>query len=185
MPGPGKPFKPGQVSDPQSQHPTHLYQPDNAIQKGVAAGEEGYRVGIFGSSVSNAGVYGKSESGAAIYGVSGGYAGYFEGHVHVTGMISAESDIMLSNADCAEDFDVAQDQNIEPGTVMVLGPEGKIQASVCAYDRRVAGVISGAGGYKPGIVLDKQNGRQGRHPIALFGKVCCKVDAQYGSIGTR
>ena len=51
-----------------------------------------------------------------------------------------------------------------------------------AYDKRVAGVVSGAGDYKPGIVLDKQQSESHRQPIALVGKVYCKVDAQYGAI---
>jgi hypothetical protein len=46
----------------------------------------------------------------------------------------------------------------------------------------VAGVISGAGDYKPGIVLDKQGSQLNRKPIALLGKVYCKVDASYAPI---
>lgn len=65
---------------------------------------------------------------------------------------------------------------------MVLGEEGRLQQSHQAYDKRVAGVISGAGDYKPGIVLDKQRFRTGRKPIALLGKVFCKVDASYAQI---
>jgi hypothetical protein len=45
------------------------------------------------------------------------------------------------------------------------------------YDKRVAGVVSGAGGYKPAIVLDNHSARGNRSPIALLGKVYCKVDA--------
>jgi len=103
-------------------------------------------------------------------------AGLFEGDVEVTG------DIRLANADCAEDFDVSGAVKVEPGTVMVLGNEGALSESHQAYDKRVAGVISGAGGYKPGIVLDKQQTSGNRQPIALMGKVFCKVDAQYGAI---
>src|SRR5262249_19037417 len=55
--------------------------------------------------------------------------------------------------------------------------------SAMSYDKRVAGVISGAGGYKPGLILDnKQSADDHRVPVALMGKVYCKVDAQYGSI---
>jgi len=57
-----------------------------------------------------------------------------------------------------------------------------LQPSQTAYDKRVAGVISGAGDYKPGIVLDKQSSQSGRKPVALLGKVFCKVDAQFGAI---
>jgi hypothetical protein len=118
------------------------------------------------------GVVGVSTSGAGVYGKGGRVAGYFEGDVEVTG------DVRLMNADCAEDFDIAGVDAVEPGTVMVLGEEGALKPSDRAYDKRVAGIISGAGGYKPGIVLDKQPAPGNRSPIALLGKVFCKVDAR-------
>jgi hypothetical protein len=124
------------------------------------------------------GVIGKSDSNTdvAVHGRGGRLAGLFQGDVEVTG------DIRLANADCAEDFDIANADLVEPGTVMVLGEEGKLQPSESAYDKRVAGVISGAGDFKPGIVLDKQQKRTGRQPIALLGKVYCKVDASYAPV---
>lgn len=117
--------------------------------------------------------------GAALYAkhVGGGTAAFFDGNVIVTG------DVSLSNADCAEDFDIADAASVEPGTVMVLGDdEGTLYQSQQPYDKRVAGVVSGAGDYKPGIVLDKQQSQSGRKPIALLGKVYCKVDADYAPI---
>lgn len=99
------------------------------------------------------------------------------------GDIETTGDIRLTNADCAEEFDICDTEQVEPGTVMVLGEDGRLQPSQSAYDKRVAGVISGAGDYKPGIVLDKQKSQSGRKPVALLGKVFCKVDAQYGAIG--
>ena len=122
------------------------------------------------------GVIGVSDNGIGISGKGGKLAGRFEGDVEVTG------DIRLANADCAEDFDIADGDSVEPGTVMVLGDEGALHQSHEAYDKRVAGVISGAGDYKPGIVLDRQQTSANRQPIALLGKVYCKVDAQFGAI---
>jgi hypothetical protein len=113
--------------------------------------------------------------GVGVYG-EGRVAGFFQGDVEVTG------DIRLTNADCAEDFNVSEEALVEPGTVMVLGEEEILLPSHQAYDKRVAGVISGAGNYKPGIVLDKQESQQRRLPVALLGKVFCKVDAQYSAI---
>jgi hypothetical protein len=121
-------------------------------------------------------VIGDSPSGIGIHGKGGHRAGFFEGDVEVTG------DIRLTNADCAEDFDISEPEQVDPGTVMVLGDDGKLEQSRKAYDKRVAGVISGAGDYKPGIVLDKRQSQNNRKPIALLGKVFCKVDAQYGAI---
>jgi hypothetical protein len=133
--------------------------------------------GVLGiSEAGGAGVIGESASGVGVHGKGGRLAGFFEGDVEVTG------DIRLANADCAEDFDVSGVDKVEPGTVMVLGNEGALSESQCAYDKRVAGVISGAGTYKPGIVLDKKQTRGNRQPVALMGKVFCKVDATFGAI---
>ncbi len=154
----------------------------------------GGSAGIFGKSEAGEGVHGETNSnffaavagiqlnpnstGAGVYGEhrGNGPAGFFKGDVLVTG------DIKLINADCAEDFDIAGLEEVEPGTVMVIDSEGALRQSDRAYDKRVAGVISGAGNYKPGIVLDKQNSSNNRMPIALLGKVYCKVDASYGAI---
>ncbi len=70
----------------------------------------------------------------------------------------------------------------EAGTVMALTEDGKVQQATEPYDTRVAGVVSGAGGFKPGLVLGRLSGKKGRLPIALTGKVYCKVDADYGAI---
>jgi hypothetical protein len=102
--------------------------------------------------------------------------GRFEGNVEVTG------DIRLLNADCAENFDISSTDDIQPGTVMVLNEDGGVESSQHAYDKKVAGIISGAGCYKPGIVLGGQESGSKRIPIALMGKVFCKVDANYSCI---
>jgi hypothetical protein len=92
-------------------------------------------------------------------------------------------DIVLTQADCSEDFDMAEAETSEPGSVMVIDAEGKLKRSDTAYDHRVAGVISGAGDYKPGITLDRQSPEHaGRMPIALSGKIYCKVDSDYAVI---
>lgn len=92
-------------------------------------------------------------------------------------------DIRLSGADCAEDFDTLETAEFESGTVMALNQDGKLQQSSKPYDNKVVGVISGAGSYRPGIILDQQkNSPTSRRPIALMGKVYCKVDAEYASI---
>ena len=109
-------------------------------------------VGVGGSAQSGTGVKGESQSGNGVLGstnatgfaaaISGvalnpngiapgmygeskgkGPAGYFMGNVIVTG------DIQLANADCAEDFEIAGLQKVEPGTVMVIDSEGKLRQS--------------------------------------------------------
>jgi hypothetical protein len=102
--------------------------------------------------------------------------------IDTAGNMRVNGDVILANADCAEDFDVSDAALGDPGTVMVLSDDGKLEDSSRAYDRRVAGVVSGAGTYKPAIVLDKQHGGGHRKAIALMGKVFCKVDAQEAAI---
>ena len=145
------------------------------------------QVGVFGESttgrgvvgVSNGaatGVEGNSKDGIGVFGKGGHLAGRFEGDVEVTG------DIRLTNADFAEDFDVLEKS--EAGEVMVLTETGSLEPSCKEYDKKVVGVISGAGNYKPGIILDKQNNSENRKPIAMMGKVFCKVDADTSPIET-
>lgn len=146
------------------------------------------KVGVFGASENGAGVMGyASRPGADVFGVAafGGLlasavtnplAGKFAGNVQVDG------DIFLPGADCAEHFDVADADTLEPGTVMVINNNGILEQSAQPYDKKVAGVISGAGNHKTGIVLDKQPSEENRKPIALIGKVNCKVDAGYAPV---
>jgi hypothetical protein len=98
------------------------------------------------------------------------------------GTIQASGDVLLAGADCAEDFDVACAENVDVGTVMVIDHDGVLRPSQDAYDKRVAGVISGAGDLRPGIVLDKRASQSGRLPLALMGKVYCKVDASHSPV---
>ena len=142
--------------------------------------------GVFGFSdnPNGSGVFGAipqtNTVGAGVTGV-GSTAGQFFGDVAVTGHITC-TDVMLANADCAEEFDLDQSAGaIEPGTVVSFDDEGSLRPSVVAYDKRVAGVISGAGEYRPGLILDKREGGN-RAPLALIGKVMVKADASYGAI---
>jgi hypothetical protein len=158
-------------------------------------------VGVWGTSINFEGVHAETQSpttaavaaynlnpngtGAAVFGKKAGnqgFAGFFEGNVWISGVLDVGKDITLANADCAEDFTIGTAAPVEPGTVMVVGEEGSLYPSAIAYDKRVAGIVSGAGGYKPGIILDKQKSFCNRQPIALLGKVFCKVDARHGAI---
>jgi hypothetical protein len=121
-------------------------------------------------------------AGVGIFGQGGRLAGQFQGDVEVTGTLSVGVDVRLTGADCAEHFAIEQNAMCEPGTVMSIGAAGTLHACSLAYDKRVAGVISGAGIYRPAIILDQHSSDVGRSPVALFGKVFCKVDAKYAAI---
>jgi hypothetical protein len=141
--------------------------------------------GVTGRSATNTGVSGESVSGIGVHGKGGSLAGFFEGNVKVVGDLNLQGnihiaplgDIFLDGADCAEQFDVADSGTVTPGTVLVIGSEGSLEESTRPYDRRVAGIVSGAGKFRPGIILDGKSRDDSRRAIALVGKVYCKVDA--------
>lgn len=97
-------------------------------------------------------------------------------------ILGRTGDVVLRNADCAEEFEVDEVEGLGEGAVVSLGESGRMRLADQAYDRRVAGVISGAGGLRPGIVLGRQPGTSRRWPVALAGKVYCRVDASRAPI---
>lgn len=124
-----------------------------------------------------------SAGGTGIYARGAKQAAQFDGAVEVNGTLNVRDDIVLAAAaDFAEEFDLAGTADAEPGTVMVLDGEGSVKPSCLAYDRKVAGIISGGGEYRPGIILDKRASHRPRKALALVGKVYCKVDANYAPI---
>ena len=74
-----------------------------------------------------------------------------------------------------------------PGMVVSIDPAHQASwRSARAYDRRVAGIISGAGGVKPGMIMSQEGTlADGKHPVALSGRVYCWVDASPGAIRAR
>ncbi|WP_406387622.1 hypothetical protein [Streptomyces sp. NBC_00887] len=114
------------------------------------------------------GLFGRGGNGVfATSNVAGGKAGVFDGDVLVTG------DLLLAGADYAEAL-TAADPAVAPGTVVIVGEDGQVQACEQEYDTAVAGIVSGTGGEKPAVVLDRHDGGVA---VALVGKVWCLADA--------
>jgi hypothetical protein len=92
---------------------------------------------------------------------------------------------ITGGADLAEPFEIAGAETIQPGMVVAIDPErpGQLRMADKAYDRTVAGIISGANGIKPGLTM-RQEGTvaDGGHPVALTGRIYCWADAAYGPI---
>jgi hypothetical protein len=105
--------------------------------------------------------------------------------LEVDGNVVSTGDIRLANADAAEQFDaqVVDDEALEPGDVMVLGDDGCLRLSHSPYDRRVAGVIAGGAGHRPGIILGHDQSKEQSVQVALVGRVFCKADATAAPIG--
>jgi hypothetical protein len=98
-------------------------------------------------------------------------------------------EMKINGSDVAEHFDVRVPGDAasaaEAGTVVSIDPDrpGKLVVSGGAYDRTVAGVISGAGGVKPGIHMGQAGtAADGDHPVAVAGRVYVKADASNGAI---
>lgn len=169
-------------------------QGNSTSGRGVAGSSQTGQ-GVYGHSVSQAGVVGESDNFDGVFGIShnvahagvsghnpGGLAGFFDGNVSVSGNITVSGDILLSGAaDCAEQFEVTGSVG-DPGMVMVFDDSERLSACTEPYDRRVAGVISGANRYRPGLILNGGESAANCRPIALIGRVYCKVDASYGAI---
>jgi len=152
--------------------------------------------GVYGNS-GWAAVYGENTNGhlgylggagAGVYGEGSLWAGFFSGKVFVDGRATVQVLEITGGSDLSEQFDVrATKENFEPspGMVVSIDPEspGNLVVSSRAYDRKVAGIISGAGGVKPGMLMGQKGSKaDGTRPVALTGRVYCMADASYGRI---
>ena len=93
---------------------------------------------------------------------------------------------ITGGSDLSEQFDVTSRQGeIKPGMVVCIDAEspGKLVVSSSSYDRTVAGILSGAGGVTPGMLMTQTGSTaDGASPVALTGRVYCWTDASAGSV---
>lgn len=90
--------------------------------------------------------------------------------------------LQITGADVAEKFPVRE--KAEPGIVVAIDPDhaGELCIARGEYNRRVAGVISGAGNLPVGAVLGNLPGQEESLPLALSGRVWVQCDASGGPI---
>lgn len=100
--------------------------------------------------------------------------------LHVNGTMRSDVVEITGGSDLAEPFDVRGSAKVEPGMVVAIDADhvGELKLASKAYDPTVAGVVSGARGVNAGLVL-RQEGTvaDGKHPVALTGRVWCWCDA--------
>lgn len=100
----------------------------------------------------------------------------------VNGMTTTNVLRITGGSDIAEPYDIVAAGDIIPQPGMVVSIDsaqlGKMRVADSAYDRTVAGIISGAGGVNPGLTLT-QDGTvaDGELPVANVGRVWCWCDA--------
>ena len=90
-------------------------------------------------------------------------------------------------ADLSEQFDIKAPLGFAPAAGMVVSIDphrpGKLVVSREACDRKVAGIISGAGGVSPGMLMGQDGSiASGGYPVALSGRVYCLVDATRAAV---
>lgn len=110
--------------------------------------------------------------------------------------------VIDGGADLSENFDVVggdatkpsrdgegteggEGNEVEAGMVVSIDPAnpGKLRIATKAYDPTVAGIISGAGGVGTGMVMAHEGTlADGKHPVALTGRVYCYVDATTAAV---
>jgi len=114
-------------------------------------------------------------------------AAQVESELTVNGTTRTGTLTITGGADLAEPFEITDDGSdsselATAGTVVVIDPDrpGALKVSSTAFDSRVAGVISGANGLNPGMMMSatchRSLGATGR-PVALAGRVWCLCDA--------
>jgi hypothetical protein len=101
-------------------------------------------------------------------------------------VITQEVEI-TGGADLAEHFDVAALAGLAPAPGMVVSIDpahpGRLTLSSTPYDALVAGVVSGAGGVRPGFLMGQDGSiADGDVPVALVGRVYVLTDASYGPV---
>lgn len=127
---------------------------------------------------------GNDGGGPAIYAEGGtnGIAVVSRGNLQVQSLSTQATILELGEGlDYAERFDISDEAEITPGTVLIIDPAspGKLKASTTAYDQKVAGIVAGAKGLGSGVRL---GGDQFDKDVALAGRVYCNVDAAFGEV---
>jgi len=119
-------------------------------------------------------------AGAATIEIDGDYIG--------DGRITTQELAITGGSDISEQFNIRAAGNLKdvlPGMVVSIDPShpGELVVSTEAYDRKVAGIVSGAGGVKPGMLMGQRGSEaDGCTAVALTGRVYCWADATYGPI---
>lgn len=171
----------------------------SANASGCATGLNGC-FGVQGVSENGYGVQGKTNEGVALYAYSAnnGVGLRVEGqgsgnliealhgpalpdrefYVSSDGEVYADGAFTGGGADLAEMLPAVDE--LEPGDVLVVGPDGKLTLSEEPYQASVAGVYS----TRPGFVGGAEDGVDltGKVPLAIVGVVPVKVTAENGPI---
>jgi hypothetical protein len=100
------------------------------------------------------------------------------------GKITTQVLQITGGSDLSEQFDIkAIHDELKAGMIVSIDPDqpGQLMTSTKAYDKTVAGIVSGAGGVQTGMLMGQRGtAADGKHAVALTGRVYCWVDADQG-----
>jgi hypothetical protein len=137
------------------------------------------RIGFFGNDPRGGSQWGFTfDTVTGNVGIGTGTA-YPTAKLQVNGELSTGILQITGGGDLAEPFSIEENVEVEPGTVMVIDEcyPGRLKISDSAHDRKVAGIVSGAGGLKPGLTLQQGHISEGHTHVALAGRVYCRAEA--------
>lgn len=154
---------------------------------GVYGQNNGSGYGVYGQAENGAGVFGKSTNWVGVYGetsaadipavwgvnTANGVAGRFDGTVQIRG-----------GSDLAERFVVTGVKEVAPGSVLIMDTAnpGQLVLSERPYDTLVVGIVSGAGGVRPGLTLHQEGLLEGNTEVAIAGRVYVLAEANAAPI---
>lgn len=127
-------------------------------------------------------------SGSNMYSLPSGNVGIGTSNptykLDVVGTTATDVLVIRGGADLAEPFSVTDAKRMPAGALMVIDEKnpGHLKLSDRPYDKRVAGVVSGAGGLSPGLTLTQKGIIEGGVKVALTGRVYAVADASNGGI---
>lgn len=163
----------------------HIGGVNNAVMvlqdTGSNANQSGY-VGFWNGSGVETGWVGYGTPGSANMTIYNGRTG---GNIVIDpgpGAVVQVPVLEITGADLAEKFPATE--RLEPGMVVAIDREhaGKLCLARSAYDRAVAGVVSGANDFAAGAILGNLPGHESAPAIALTGRVYVWCDATSGPI---
>jgi hypothetical protein len=115
-----------------------------------------------------------------LYGADGAASIQIDGDYNGNGRVITEELQILGGSDLSEFFNLTDKTNIQKGMVVSIDPEnpGQLKVSQTAYDKKVAGIVSGANNIKPGLIMSQKGTvADGDYLVALSGRVYCKSEA--------
>ncbi len=134
--------------------------------------------GVFAHSTDGVGLSVTNENGDIIRAFGHSGSSDIEFKVTNDGHVYADGQFHPGGADLAEMLPAVE--GLEPGDVLVIGPDGQLARSSAAYQPTVVGVYSTQPGFVGGSGSDVD--LTGKIPLSVVGVVPVKVSAENGSI---